>query len=91
MRRNRTILCPLLFAVVLGSTALPPRIGAGRAVQETSAETYYQKGLALVATENFEDAVAAFTKAVKLKPDYAEAYYHLGESYQKANVRIHWS
>ena len=50
------------------------------------AETYYNRGLAHSKKGELELAIADYTKAIELKPDYADAYYrrskawlHLGE------------
>jgi len=50
------------------------------------AETYYNRGLAHSKKGELELAIADYTKAIALKPDYADAYYrrskvwlHLGE------------
>ena len=42
------------------------------------AETYYQRGLAHAKNGELELAIAAYTKAIELKPDYADAYYSRG-------------
>ena len=51
------------------------------------AETYYNRGLAHSQKGELELAIADYTKAIGLKPDYADAYYrrsktwlHLGET-----------
>ena len=60
------------------------------------AETYYNRGLAHSEKGELELAIAAYTKAIELKPDYAEAYYcrskawlHLGEEGKaKSDMKI---
>jgi Putative Zn-dependent protease, contains TPR repeats len=55
---------------------------SGSAVsQQADAETINREGLALLRGEKFKEAVTLFEQAIKLKPDFAEAYYHLGEAY----------
>ncbi|RKU21976.1 hypothetical protein C6500_05365 [Candidatus Poribacteria bacterium] len=51
------------------------------------AETYYNRGLAHSKKGELELAIEDYTKAIELKPDYADAYYrrskawlHLGET-----------
>ena len=51
------------------------------------AETYYNRGLAHSKKGEVELAIKDYTKAIELKPDYADAYYrrskswlHLGET-----------
>ena len=39
------------------------------------AETYYNRGLAHSKKGELELAIADYTKAIELKPDYADAYY----------------
>jgi len=69
---------PILTALVVlclsatSSLASPP---------QNSAEVYNRQGLSLLADEKFEEAAKAFQAAIKLKRDYAEAYYHLGDAF----------
>ena len=46
-------------------------------------ETHYNLGIALIAAHEYKDAQEAFKNALKLKPDYAYAYYALGLAYEK--------
>ena len=39
------------------------------------AETYYTRGLAHSKDGELKLAITAYTKAIELKPDYADAYY----------------
>lgn len=43
--------------------------------EKKSAETYYNRGLAHSKKGELELAIAAYTKAIELKSDYADAYY----------------
>ena len=50
------------------------------------AKTYYNRGLAYAKNGELKLAIEDYTKAIELKPDYADAYYrrskawlHLGE------------
>jgi tetratricopeptide (TPR) repeat protein len=43
--------------------------------------TWYNLGLAYGGQRQIEDAIAAFREALRLKPDYAEAWYGLGVSH----------
>lgn len=47
------------------------------------AETHYFKGLLYYKQNKNAEALAAFSSAVKAKPDYAEAYYYQGETYDR--------
>jgi tetratricopeptide (TPR) repeat protein len=46
-------------------------------------ETQYFKGLLYYKQNKNQEALAAFSSAVKAKPDYAEAYYYQGETYDR--------
>ena len=55
-------------------------------LNQECAETYYARGLEHSKNGNYELAIENFTKAIELKPNYADAYYsrskawlHLGE------------
>ena len=45
-----------------------------------SAETYYYWGCARHVLKNYIDAIDAYSKAIKLKPDFAKAYHNRGIS-----------
>ena len=49
-----------------------------------AAKPYYNIALSLDALGRQQEAVAAFTKAVELDPNYAEAHYNLGVNYSRA-------
>jgi Ca-activated chloride channel family protein len=70
-----------LLTMVLPSGSAPGR--SGILAQAQDATTYYQQGVALLAEEKFDEAIKALTSAVKLKPDYADAYSRLGEAYSQ--------
>ena len=44
---------------------------------------YFDLGKSEYDKGNFENAIINFTKAIELKPDYAEAYYNRGNAYVK--------
>lgn len=44
---------------------------------------YYGLGVLAAFDDNFDQAVQSFSKAVQIKPDFVEAYYNLGVTYQK--------
>ena len=44
-------------------------------------EAYYNRGLAYANLQNYEQALADFSKAVELNPSLAEAYYYRGNIY----------
>ena len=51
------------------------------------AETYYNRGLVHSEKGKLELAIAAYTKAIELKPDYAEAYYNRGGAFLRLGER----
>ena len=44
-------------------------------------EAYYYRGCAKVNGQKYKEAIADFEKAVELRPDYADAYFNLGNTY----------
>ena len=42
------------------------------------AETYFNRGLSHAKNGEIELAIADYSKAIELKPDFAEAYYYRG-------------
>src|SRR5262245_43716383 len=83
MRRGKRTELSLVL-VLLGVSAVfstPPVKSAGELQQENDAAAYNAKGLELYQSGKVDEAVTAFKQAIKLKKDYAEAYYHLGDVY----------
>lgn len=48
---------------------------------QQTAEEYFNKGVELYEAKNYNEAAAAFEKAIEVKPDYAESYYNLSVTY----------
>lgn len=46
-----------------------------------AAKNYYSQGVKLGRAKHFDEAIKAFQQAVKSDPDYADAYYGLGQAY----------
>ena len=44
-------------------------------------EAYYGRGCCKANMQQYQDAIVDFQKAVELKPDYADAYFNLGQMY----------
>ncbi len=44
-------------------------------VTQVSAEDFYKRGLDKAKHKDFEGAIAEFTQAIRLKPNYPKAYY----------------
>jgi tetratricopeptide (TPR) repeat protein len=47
------------------------------------AEEFYQQGLSKYEAQNYQAAIANFSKAIDINPDYAEAYNRRGDSYYR--------
>lgn len=47
------------------------------------APVYYGFGVLAAFNENYEEAIQSFNKAIEIKPDFVEAQYNLGVTYQK--------
>jgi tetratricopeptide (TPR) repeat protein len=59
-----------------GSTALPSASEEG-----DQARRHYKAGISYLKAENFDLATREFQEAIRLRPDYAEAYNRLGSVY----------
>lgn len=51
------------------------------------AETYYIRGLAHSKKGELDKAIENYTKAIELKPDYADAYYNRGGTWLRIGER----
>ena len=49
---------------------------------QACANTYYSQGLVHSKNSELDQAIKNYTKAIALKPDYAEAYYYRGIAYR---------
>jgi len=56
----------------------PPKQSAKVAVNRWGAETFYNWGVESVAKKEYEEAIAYFTQAIRLNPNYVEAYKYRG-------------
>jgi tetratricopeptide (TPR) repeat protein len=65
---------PLLF-IVIAFSALTAE------AQKPTAKTFFDIGVEEAGKMEYSEAVDAFQHAIKLKPDYAEAYHKLGDAY----------
>ena len=48
-------------------------------------EAYYLRGCAKSNSRKYKEAIVDFEKAVELKPDYADAYFNIGNAYHLLN------
>ena len=56
-------------------------------LNQKCAETYYQSGLAHAKNGELELAIADYTKALELEPDYADAYYNRAGAWLRLGER----
>lgn len=83
-RTLRSVYIGLVCALLLGTS--PSTNARSVALQEsTDAAVYNAKGLELFKSGRYEEAVNSYKEAIKLKKDYAEAHYNLGDVYFKLN------
>jgi tetratricopeptide (TPR) repeat protein len=57
------------------------------AIKELSSADFLHKGNAFIDSKDFENAIAAYTKAIELDPKYAMAYYNRGNAYRALGKR----
>ena len=53
-----------------------------KAANELSATDWFEKGLALMESGKYQDAIEAYSKAIELNPEYAWAYCNRGIAYR---------
>ncbi len=66
--------------LVLAALAMATLL-AGASETPESAEAHYQRGVALAAQGQFDEAITAFQQALQLKPNYPEALKELGTAF----------
>ena len=49
------------------------------------AEKSYNNGINLLQSKTYDDAIAAFTKAISIKPEMEKAYYNRGLAFSELN------
>jgi Tfp pilus assembly protein PilF len=52
-----------------------------------NARTYINRGLAFCNRGRYEQAISAFSEAIKIDPTYAKAYFNKATAYEKAGHR----
>lgn len=63
----------------------------GQKAETYNEEDFYYSAYNFYKEDKYENAIADFTKAVELKPSYAQAYFYRGEAYYKLkeNTKAH--
>jgi hypothetical protein len=59
---------------------------AGQAYVQTSADNYRKAGAAYFKAGQFSNSVTAYKEVIRLRPNDADAYQHLGEAYERLNM-----
>lgn len=67
-----------VISTVEKSPPPPPKQSAKVSVNRWGAETFYNWGVESVAKKEYEEAIAYFTQAIRLNPNYVEAYKYRG-------------
>jgi len=57
-----------------------------RAQDSTDSETLFNRGEQYLRSGNYSDAIKEFEQAIKLKPEWAEAYFKLGLAHSKVPI-----
>lgn len=72
--------------------ATPPKITVSLKLKHTSlpffstADAYYNLGVAYFSLDNYQEAIGAFKEAIKLKPKNPDSYFNLGMIYKKIGL-----
>ena len=61
--------------------------GLNEKVEIADAARWFEKGMELSSQRDYRGAVAAFTKAIEINPEFAEAYHERGLRYQRIGDR----
>jgi len=78
INQNRSVLYFFLLVVFIAGIIFPWRVAT---LQQDDAVSQNEQGLKLLAAGKFKEAAAAFEQAIKYRPEYPEAYDHLGDAY----------
>lgn len=61
--------------------------GLNEKVEKADAARWFEKGMELSSRQDYRGAIAAFTKAIEINPEFAEAYHKRGLRYQRIGDR----
>ena len=86
-RRKTKTMRTALYAVLIGTAVLPFVAVVGCRGDSGAAEKAFQKGLEALHKGDSDLAVVCFTEAIRLMPDYVEAYYNRGIAYDDKGDR----
>ena len=69
------------FSKIISSILFLLGVITSAALGQSSAEEYFEKDNTALVNELPDEAIANYTKAIELKPDYGEAYTNRGAAY----------
>jgi tetratricopeptide (TPR) repeat protein len=83
------------FVTIDALTVAAQSINASSSVlaQSQNAESFYREGVVKLDKKDYRGAVSDFTKAIQLKPNYADAYYDRGRAnffLQEYRISVAW-
>jgi Ca-activated chloride channel homolog len=81
MRRKLPTAAVAMLAILSLPVVTPFGRSLARQAQTQDASTFYEQGVKLIKAGELEEAIKALKQAIKLKPDYVDAYFRLGETY----------
>lgn len=67
------------------ANSVQPEPTIKQAVKSATAEQFFNNGVSKISIENYKDAIADFTEAIRFNPTYAASYYYRGFSH--ANLK----
>jgi tetratricopeptide (TPR) repeat protein len=93
LQTSLTLLCLFQFSLAQSKEEsktnpkiVAPTVSISRCektTKNTEAEKFCNNGLDLLIQQKFDQAIAAFTKAIELDPKYADAYNRRGDAYNQ--------
>ena len=85
-KRRETVnrVCNLVIALILAIGLIACGQGSGQTSEVATASTWqeqYDLGIRYLSEGNYEEAIIAFTAAIEIDPNRAEAYVGRGDAY----------